>query len=188
MYNTEMMRDESIVELYFQRSERAIEESDRKYGKYLLSVAMNILKNEPDSEECRNDTYLRAWYSIPPTRPTHLGGYLARIVRNLSINRWKMLHRGRRVPPEMTVSLADYDNFLPEAYAGGAEELAAVLNKYLVTLTERQRYIFMSRYFYVREIKDVANALSVSVSTVKKELSTIKSELRKRLSEEGIDI
>lgn len=188
MHDTEMLRDESIVELYFQRSERAINESDRKYGKYLLSVAMNILKNEPDSEECRNDTYLRAWYSIPPARPINLGGYLARIIRNLSINRWKMLHRSRRVPPEMTVDLSDYDNFLPDDYVGGAEELATVLNEYLATLTERQRYIFMSRYFYVREIKDVATALSVSVSTVKKELSTIKSGLKKRLSEEGIDV
>ena len=188
MNRSDLMSDEGIVALYFQRDERAIEESDLKYGRYLMSVAMNILKNESDCEECKNDTYLRAWYSIPPKRPQSLGGYLSRIIRNLSINRWKLLRRDRRVPPEMTVSLTDSDNFIPDDYDGGAEELGAILNEYLASLNERGRYIFMSRYFYVRELKDIAAYLSVSVSTVKRELTLMKRELRMRLRSEGVDV
>ena len=188
MMNNDILSDEQIIEMYFDRDEQAISETDVKYGKYLFSIAQNILKNANDSEECRNDTYLNAWNSIPPTRPSRLGAYLARIIRNISINRWNKDHRDRRIPPEMVDPLSDFEGFLPASTDAEPSAIAEVISRYLRSTTERRRYIFMSRYFLVRRTSTIAATLRVSESTVKKELLAIKRELKKKLESEGITV
>lgn len=188
MMNNDILSDEQIIKMYFDRDEQAISETDVKYGKYLFSIAQNILKNANDSEECRNDTYLNAWNSIPPTRPSRLGAYLARIIRNISINRWNKDHRDRRIPPEMVDSLSDFEGFLPASTDAESSAIAEVISRYLRSTTERRRYVFMSRYFLVRRTSTIAAALRVSESTVKKELLAIKRELKKKLESEGITV
>ena len=186
--NKDIMSDDLIIEMYLARDEQAITETDKKYGRYLFSIAQNVLKNSYDSEECRNDTYLRAWNSIPPTRPINFSAYLARIIRNLSINKWKNSRRDRRVPPEIVDPLSDFEGFLPDDVAIESEKISEAINGYLRFTTERRRYIFMSRYFLIRRPSVIADALRVSESTVKKELAAIKQELRDYLKKEGIDV
>lgn len=108
------LHDETIIELFFARDETAITECDRKYGSYLLAVADNILHSMQDSEECRNDTYLNAWNSIPPARPFSLGAYLTKIIRGIAVNRYNRDRRERRIPPEAVDSLSDFEGFLAE--------------------------------------------------------------------------
>jgi len=186
--NKDIMADDQIIELYFDRDEQAISETDKKYGRYLFSIAQNILKNSNDSEECRNDTYLNAWNSIPPTRPSRLAAFLARIIRNISINRWKSNRRDRRIPPEMVDSLSDFEGFLPDILNASTEKISEVINEYLRSTSERKRYIFISRYFLIRRISFIADSLKVSESTVKKEIATIKRELSEYLKKEGVEV
>ena len=90
------MEDEKIIELYFARKERAIEETDRKYGAYCKTIAWRILQNISDAEECVNDTWLRVWNAVPPQRPNVFRQFLAKITRNLSLDRWRMTHAEKR--------------------------------------------------------------------------------------------
>jgi RNA polymerase sigma-70 factor (ECF subfamily) len=111
------MTDEKIIDLYFSRSENAITETNKKYGSYCFKIANNILNNREDSEECVNDTWMKTWDSIPPTSPSHLNLYLAKIVRNLSFTRYKSKHAIKRGKGEMAVILDE----LEECIAGQAD-------------------------------------------------------------------
>ena len=186
------LEDEQIIALFFDRNEAAITETDRKYGSYLLSIAYNILHDPQDCEECQNDTYLNAWNSIPPAHPKLFAAYLVKIIRGLAINRWRRDRREKRIPPEATESLSDFAEFLPDTWEVNtqmnAQMIGNVINQYLRHTSQRKRYIFLSRYYSFRSIESIATALSVSTSTVKKDLQAIKAELRKKLEREGIDL
>lgn len=184
----EIMSDESIIDLYFARDEDAIFETDKKYGNYLMTVAMNILKNDFDSRTCLNDTYLRAWNSIPPTRPRMLKAFLAKIMRGRALNVYEYAKRGRRVPQDICHPFDEMDEFIADGHEGDSERIAQIISEYLNGVSERRLYVFVSRYFYAKPIADIARALSVSVSTVDKEIANIKSELREKLAEEGIKV
>ena len=187
--NTAMITsDEQIVELYFQRDEQAIRETDAKYGKYLLSVANNILCDNADSEECLNDTYLGAWNSIPPTRPAVLQAFLTTIMRRTAIDHYKARKRQKRISSEMTVSLSEVEDFVYDegvCSEDAAFELGRIISDYLRSLTDRQAYIFMSRYYIARPIKEIAGLLGCSEATVNKEIAAIKRGLKKKLEREG---
>ena len=182
------LSDGEIIELYFQRNERAISETDAKYGKYLLSIAYNIVHDRSDCEECLNDTYLDAWNAMPPERPAVLKAFLAIIMRRRAIDRYKSENRKRRIPSELTVSLSELEFTLSDDTPQSeleAEELCRIISDFVRSLPERRAYIFMSRYYAARPIREIANKLCVSESTVNKELALIRQSLRKMLESEG---
>ena len=186
---TATMSDEKIVDLYWQRDEQAIKETDIKYKRYLLSLANNIVHDMCDSEECLNDTYIGAWNSIPPARPVLLQSFLATIIRRTAINRFNANKRQKRIVSEYTVSLSELEDFIADEGDMDAEmetkELAKIISNYVRSLPDRQMYIFVSRYYIADSIATISNELGCSVSTVKREITSIKNGLKKHLESEG---
>ena len=186
------LRDNEIVELYFRRDERAIEETDLKYRKYLLSVAYNVLHDSLDCEECLNDTYLGAWNAIPPTRPNVLKAFLTTVTRRIAIKRYHSAQRQRVVPSELTVSLSELENFIAGDEDVGvdfdAERLGEVISDFVRALSDRRRFIFMSRYYASEPIDTIARELGLSRSMVNKELAAIRCALKEKLEGEGYTV
>ena len=186
------LSDDKIIELYFSRDEKAIEETDFKYRKYLFSVAYNILRDRLDCEECLNDTYLGAWNAMPPSRPNVLKAFLTVIARRIAIKRYHSNSRRNMIPSEMTVSLSELEDFLAdgdEVEAGfDAERLGKVISDFVLSLSERRQFIFMSRYYMADPIDTIAHDLSLSRSTVNKELAAIRQALKEKLESEGYSI
>ena len=188
---TAVMSDEQIVELYWQRDEQAIKETDIKYKSFLLSVAYNIVGDARDSEECLNDTYIGAWNAMPPARPTLLQAFLGTIMRRTAIDRYKARKRQKRVASELTVSLSEVEEFIADddTYSEvNAKELGRVISDFVRSLSDRRMYIFMSRYYLARPIKEIARLLECSQSTVNKEIATIKCDLKEKLEKEGYSV
>ena len=186
-----VMSDTQIVELYFQRDEQAIKETDIKYRNFLISIARNILSDSRDSEECLNDTYISAWNSIPPARPTLLQAFLAAIMRRTAIDCYRAGKRQKRISSELTVALSEVEDFV----AGGdmysetdEKELGRVISDFVRSLTERRMYIFMSRYYVARKVKEIAKLLDLSEATINKEIAAIKRELKEKLEKEGYSL
>lgn len=183
------MSDEQIVDLYWQRDEQAIRETDIKYKNLLLSVAYNIVHDTCDSEECLNDTYIGAWNSIPPARPALLQAFLTTIMRRRAIDCYKAKKRQKRIASELTVSLSEVEDFISDdddmSFETDAKELGRVISDFVRSLPERRMYIFMSRYYVVRPIGEIARLLGCSESTVNKEIAAIKYALKEKLKKEG---
>ncbi len=183
------VNDEKIIELYWLRDEKAIEETDFKYKNYLFSIAYNIVHEKSDSEECLNDTYLGAWNSMPPTRPNILKAFLTTIVRRVSINRYHSNSRKGRVPSEMTVCLSELENFISDDNDVDAEfdaqRLGSIISDFVRGLSKRKRFIFLSRYYVADPIDTIAKNMNLSRSTVDKELAAIRSALKEKLESEG---
>ena len=170
--------------------EKAISETDRKYRHYLYTVAFNILHNDPDCEECLNDTYLGTWNAIPPAKPTLFQVFLSKIMRNTAVVRYKKNHAQSRVPSEMTVSLDELDGCIPyePSVADDYEvyRLSRLLSDYLRKMPEKRAFIFICRYYCSDRIVDIADMLHVSESTIFRELDAIKQGLKKLLIKEGL--
>ena len=186
------MGDEKIVELYWKRDEKAIEETDFKYKKYLFSIAYNVVHDRLDSEECLNDTYLGAWNAMPPARPNVLKAFLIIITRRVAIKRYHSKLRQNVIPSEMTVSLSELEDFIAgdEDISADfdAERLGYVISDFVRSLSERKQFIFMSRYYVSDPIDTIASDLNLSRSMVNKELAAIRSALKERLESEGYSI
>ena len=184
--------DESIVELYWQRNEKAIEETDFKYKKYLLSIAYNVLHEPLDCEECLNDTYLGAWNAIPPTRPNVLKAFLTVVVRRIAIKRYHRNLKKISVPSEMTVSLSELEDFIigdeDISTDFDAARLGRVISDFVRSLSERRQFIFVSRYYASEPIDSIASDLNLSRSMINKELAAIKTALREKLESEGYNV
>ena len=183
------IEDEKIIALYWDRDEKAIEETDFKYRKYLFSVAYNLLCDRLDCEECLNDTYLGAWNAMPPSRPDVLKAFLTTIARRNAI---KCYHRNQKkgaVTSEMTVSLSELEAFVAgdEDVGAGfdAERLGHVISDFVRSLPTRRQFIFVSRYYLAEPIDTIAKDLSLSRSMINKELASIRNALRERLESEG---
>ena len=181
--------DETIIGLYWERDQQAIEETDFKYKNYLFSVVCNLLSDRRDCEECLNDTYLGAWNAMPPSKPHVLKAFLTAIARRAAIKRYHRSQKKNTVPSELTVSLSELEDFLSD---GGEvdtsfdrENLGRVLSDFLRSLNTRKRYIFMSRYYIADSIEKIASELNVSRSTVNKELAAIRKALKEKLESEG---
>lgn len=174
--------DEQIIELYWQRNENAIQETDKKYGQFLFRIAYNILHDRLDCEECQNDTYLDVWKAIPPTRPTVFPAFITKIMRRIALDRYKEKTAKRRIPSEYTVSMEDIKDTLhsnetvDSEYA--AEELGKIISDYVRSLTDRQRYIFIDRFYLAEPVETIAEDLSISVSTIYREIENIKQGLK----------
>ena len=186
------MSDEQIVDLYWQRDEQAIKETDIKYKKFLISVAYNIVNDMRDSEECLNDTYIDAWNSIPPARPILLQAFLATIMRRTAIDRYQAKKRQKRIASELTVSLSEVEDFISfdddMCSLIDAKALGRVISDFARSLSDRRMYIFMSRYYFARSIKEIAGLLECSESTVNKEIASLKRDLKEKLEKEGYSV
>lgn len=182
------MNDERIIELYFERDERAIDETKTSYGRLIYSVAYGILESPPDSEECENDTYLRTWESIPPTRPNYFSAFLSKITRNLALNRLRDNKRRRPLGAELVYE--EISEAIPDLRGEVTEEIALrdAINDFLASLDKTKRQIFMKRYFYMRQIKDIAREMGISTGSVKICLYRVRGELRDFLESRGIVI
>ena len=184
--------DEKIIELYWARDERAIDETDIKYRRYLLSIAYNVVRDRLDSEECLNDTYLDAWNAMPPERPNVLKAFLTTIMRRKAIKRYHSKRKRAEVPPEMTVALSELEAFISDddGIDSGIDsrELGRVISDFIRSLSPRRQFIFMSRYYVAEAIDTIAADLNVSRSTVNKELAAIRVALLERLESEGYSI
>ena len=185
------MNDKEIIDLYFARSESAITETAVKYGAYLNTIAYRILHGEDDTEEVVNDTYHGAWRTIPPNRPDVLKLFLARIARNIAIDRLEY-RLARKRNSDMDVLLSEVADVLPDQKdvedVWAARELGETINRFLGTLDERSRVIFVSRYWYAYSIREIAEKLDISESHVKNTLFRTRKKLRARLQEEGVAI
>ena len=183
------MEDHRIVDLYWQRNERAISETAAKYGKYLQSISYQILRNTEDADECVNDTYNDAWQSMPPHRPSILSTFLGKITRRISIDRWRKNSAEKRGGGEMALALDE----LEECVAGTGDveaevekrELQRKLNAFLLALPHIDRQVFMCRYWYLDSIADIAEQFAYSESKVKSMLYRTRNRLRTMLEKEG---
>ena len=186
------MTDEQIVELYFARDERAISETANAHGAYCFGVAMRILKSHMDSEECVNDTWLRAWNTIPPKRPSVLRTYLAHIIRNLAISRYRSEHAEKRshAPDspihELAECLPDLDASPAEAVS--SDELRQALNSFVAGLEETDRKLFVGRYFHAYEVQRMAEGYGLTPNAVSLRLYKTREKLRVYLQERGYSV
>ncbi len=184
------MNDESIVELYWQRDESALRETETKYGSYLCKVAFNILADIEDSHEILNETLLCAWNSMPQQRPKLLGSYLSKITRDLSIDRYRTRHRKKRVDSEYTVSLDELGDIVADESGGELDYilLGDSINKYLQTLTREARTAFVQRYFFSDSISEIARCQGCGEGRIKSLLFRVRKGLREHLIKEGYEI
>ena len=180
------MEDLHIIELYFARDEEAIRHTADKYGPYCTAVSMSILHSEPDAEECVNDTWLKTWNSIPPTRPHSLKLFLARITRNLSINRLRALYSEKR-NKDLEVSLTELEPCFPapEDLPGGGGELVELLNEFLEKQNKMDRVVFVQRYWYSLSTAQIAEEHRMSENAVWVRLHRTRERLRAYLTERG---
>lgn len=190
--HTTMIADEQIIELYWQRNEKALHETEGKYGKMLFRIAYNILHDRSDCEECQNDTLLAIWNCIPPTRPVVFSAFISKIMRNIATGKYRDRSRQKRIPAEMTVSLDELSEFLhendsPEAdYV--AKEIGKLISEYVRTLSDKQHYIFIGRFYFCERLEFLADELGVNVSTVQRNVENIKVGLKKHLERNGVYI
>lgn len=187
------MEDKQIIALYWARSEHAIRASERKYGRYCHRIAHNILDSREDSEECVNDTWLRAWETMPPRTPNKLSAFLGAITRNLALNRLERRTAAKRGGGQVELVLEELMECLPGPSNNTAQiidqlVLIDLLNRFLASLSEEARIIFLRRYWYLCPIKDIARAGQISQSKVKMSLHRSREALRSLLEEEGFSL
>ena len=184
------MEDQQIVKPYWARSELAISETEHKYGNYCRSISYNILQSYEDSEECVNDTYMKAWNSMPPRRPDLLSIFLGKITRNLSLDRFRYDTARRRGGGQVLLALEELSECVPacDSVEGTAEEdeLVELLNRFVSALPEEQRNIFLRQYWYLNSIQEIAQRFHVTESKVKSVLFRTRKKLKIALEKEGI--
>lgn len=183
------MEDGAILDLYFAREERAIQETDHKYGKELSRVSYRITQDYSETEECVDDTYLAAWNQIPPDRPNYFCAYLCKIVRNISLNLIDKRKAQKRnavlVPLDEELLEILPDNSAPEIEE---RELARAIEAFLKKTDKRSRILFVRRYFYIDTMEDIAALSGMSVNAVTIKLSRLRKKLKVFLIKEGFEV
>lgn len=183
------MQDASIVELYWNRDESAIEQTDKKYGHYLTKIAYNILSDYDDSLESVNDTYFKAWNSMPPNKPNVLSTYLGRITRQISIDIFRKRNRKKRQAAMYAVSLSELNECISSDHTPETtlelKLLAESINLFLRTLTPEARNTFVGRYYFMDSILEISHYYGMSESKVKTMLHRTRISLKKHLEKEG---
>ena len=182
------MEDAGIIELYHRRDERAIRETDIKHGSFCRVLAMNILQNREDTEECVSDTYLAAWNAMPPERPRSLRAFLGRITRNISVSLFRKNRAAKRYAG-LEVMLSELDECVPDAWAAREaerRELADALIRWLDGLSGEDRALFLRRYWYGDEVKSLARALGVSPDRMARRMQGLRRSLKDALEKEDI--
>ena len=184
------MEDSKIIELYFERDEQAIAETDAKYGRLCRSISLNILGNSDDAEECVNDTYVGAWNAIPPARPNNFMAFICKITRNLSIKRLEFLTREKR-SPSVLLSLDELASLLPDEHIApdaADEDIGKLIANFLRSQSEDIRTVFIRRYFFFDSVEDIAKRCSFTGSKVKNMLFRTRNKLKDYLIREGVEL
>ena len=185
------MEDVRIIDLYWQRDESAISETDSKYGRFCQKLAMNILHSFQDSEECVSDTYGKCWDTMPPQRPGSLRAYLGTIIRNLSISRYRAAHAQKRFSGA-EVLLSELGDCVPapESVQRTVEagELSELISRWLTGLNPEDRALFLRRYWSGEAVKELAGELGVRPNALTKRLLRLREDLRRSLEEEGVTV
>ena len=184
------MDDQQIIALFFQRSEQAVAETDRAYGRKLYVLSNNILNNREDAEESVSDTYMETWKTIPPKHPTYFYAFLASICRNLSLNRldWRMAAKRNA---EIIALTQEMEMCIPDKRQEAEfdrRELRRVLEAFLDSLPKESRLIFLRRYLYVDTVAEIAARFGISESKVNTQLPRTRAKLYKHLEKEGITV
>ncbi len=184
------MDDEKIINLYWQRNEKAISETKLKYGKFCYTIAYRVLHNNEDAEECENDTYLEAWNSMPPQKPSVLSAFLGTITRRKSIDKWRKKMAEKRGGGEYELSVYELENCIPDERTIDeqleVEELAKIISAFLRELPETECNVFLRRYWYFDSIKQICERFGFGQSKVKMMLLRTRQKLLTRLEKEGI--
>lgn len=182
------MEDQQIVALYWQRDETALTETAAKYQHYLTKIAFNILADHQDSEESVNDTYLKAWTSMPPHQPVRLAAYLSKITRQLSIDRFRKKHRQKRGGSQYERSLAELEDCVSAGDTTCAEVdlqlLSEAISRYLMGLAPKTRIAFIGRYYFLDSIQEIATYCGMSQAQTKSLLFRCRKNLYAFLKEE----
>lgn len=184
------MEDRQIVALYWERNERAVDETAAKYGRYCFSIAKHVLANKEDAEEAVNDTYLCAWERIPPHKPSPLSTFLGKITRRISLNKYRDKNREKRGGGEVPLVLEE----LSECVASGERpentvlqrELSRSINAFLSTLGKQERDVFVSRYWFLFSVREICERFGFGESKTKSMLSRTREKLKRYLLEEGL--
>lgn len=182
------MEDQQIIRLYWQRDEQAIKETERKYGDKLNSLAYRMVNTNEDAQECVSDTYLSAWNAIPPQWPEYFFAYLAKICRNLCFGRLDWLNAAKR-KAEVVSLTREMEQCIPDrryTYDPDRQELGAVLNRFLGTISRENRIIFLRRYWYADSIQEISDRYGISQSKVKTSLHRTRKKLSDFLQKEGL--
>ena len=186
------MEDKYIVDLYWERDEKAITETAAKYGRYCYSIAFNILYNTEDAEECVNDAYLNAWNSMPPHRPAILSTFIGKVTRFVSLKKWREKRVQKRGSGNIDLAYEELSNCIPDNTGIDEElenqELAKVINDFLDELPLYEQKIFVCRYWYFDSISTISVHFGFSESKVKSMLHRTRKKLRSKLLEEGVII
>lgn len=184
------LNDKKIIEMFFKRDENAISAVEEKYGAYCRAVARSILKNEQDAEEIVCDTWYKAWEKIPPEKPNNLAGYLAKIAKNLSLNRYEKTHSAKRGSGQIPLIFEELTEFLSEAESVEKtveqKEITSALNKFLAKLPSKKRSIFVLRYWYCLSISEIAAKTGDRENTVTVTLLRLRNKLYQHLQKEGL--
>ena len=184
------MDDNAIMDLYWARSEKAISETAARYGSYCYGIAYNILSNREDSEESVNDTYLAAWNTMPPRRPSLLGAFLGKLTRYISLDRWKQRSCLKRGGGEVALCLEELEDCISgrESTEDAVirKETIASVNRFLDSLSETERRVFLCRYWYLDSVDDIAKRFGFSQSKTASMLHRIRGKLNKQLEKEGL--
>lgn len=184
------MEDCRIVDLYWQRSGEAIAETHAKYGPYCYTIALRLLANAQDAEECVNDTWLGAWNAMPVHRPCHLAPFLGKITRSLAFSRYRSGHAERRGGGELPLVLEELGDCLPSAPSAAQAvedaELEAAVGRFLRTLPERECSVFLRRYWYAEPLAEIAERYRLNLNTVKASLFRSRKKLKAHLEKEGL--
>ncbi len=178
------MKDADIIALYFERDEKAIVESDKAYGTYCTTIAMNILTSKPDAEECVNDTWLKAWHSIPPARPYDLKSFLGRITRNLSLDRFRALKRHKR-NRDLEVAMEELSEAIPLPDDTQDSLLKQLLGEFLAQTEPLNRRLFVGRYWHGYTVAKLACHYGLTENAVSHRLSRTRASLKEFLEKEG---
>ncbi len=185
------MQDKEIVGLYLERNEKAIKETERKYGAYCMSIARNILYSLQDSQECVSDTYLRMWNSIPPHRPQNLRAFVAKITRRLALNMYEKSSAKKRGKGTVQLVLDELSECISDGKGGDITQdfvITETVNAFLAGLSEQNRNIFVRRYWYMSSVKEISGEYGMGESKVKMRLMRMREELKDALEKEGIII
>ena len=185
------MTDEAIIEMLFARSEKSIDEINKKYGRKCRSIALGILGNREDAEECVSDAYLGVWNAVPPARPKPFSSFLYRILRNVSLNKMREAKRQKRA-----CVYVDALDEITESFASSEtvesvmerKDIQEILNGFLHSLDKESRAIFMRRYWFMESGKEIAASFGISEGNVRVRLLRMREKLRKYLEERGVEI
>ena len=182
-----ILDDFEIVSLYHARNEQAVEITQKQYGTYCHTVSMNILHSQPDAEECVNDTWLRAWNSMPPHRPAVLRTFLGKITRNLSINRLNTRRAAKR-NDLLEVAFEELGDCVPVPEDTSAEELCALLDSFLEQTPTLDRQLFLGRYWFAHSVRVLAKHYELTENAVSQRLKRTRAALKSYLNERGYGI